>query len=226
MHDVRWNAFALQLFILTYQKHAPRPESRHTQQCSLKVSPVQTNYSPDGRALLYASAGHSIFFMTLGKEGEETKEQWNPSEKDPVRFPCNHYIFLTNRFHPDTWIDSYVQPRRRWSYINSPLRAYTTYNGLPKSHITRKPCCTCRRMCCRGLGSPGKVCETTRPIGISCSRYVLYRYLASGGYDSIVNMFDLSEWICARTITSCESVSIFFTPLARAYPRTETLGTV
>lgn len=32
------------------------------------------------------------------------------------------------------------------------------------------------------------------------------RYLASGGYDSIVNMFDLSEWICARTITSCEYV--------------------
>jgi len=31
------------------------------------------------------------------------------------------------------------------------------------------------------------------------------RYLASGGYDSIVNMFDLSEWICARTITSCEN---------------------
>ncbi|KAJ8503364.1 hypothetical protein ONZ45_g10925 [Pleurotus djamor] len=30
------------------------------------------------------------------------------------------------------------------------------------------------------------------------------RYLASGGTDSIVNMFDLSEWICARTITSCE----------------------
>ena len=32
------------------------------------------------------------------------------------------------------------------------------------------------------------------------------RYLASGGYDSIVNMFDLSEWICARTITACEQV--------------------
>ncbi|TFY82700.1 hypothetical protein EWM64_g1313, partial [Hericium alpestre] len=30
------------------------------------------------------------------------------------------------------------------------------------------------------------------------------RYLASGGHDSIVNLFDLSEWICARTITACE----------------------
>ncbi|KAH9988415.1 WD40-repeat-containing domain protein [Russula vinacea] len=30
------------------------------------------------------------------------------------------------------------------------------------------------------------------------------RYLASGGYDSIVNLFDTSEWIAARTITVCE----------------------
>ena len=32
------------------------------------------------------------------------------------------------------------------------------------------------------------------------------RYLASGGYDSIVNLFDTSEWIAARTITVCEYV--------------------
>lgn len=30
------------------------------------------------------------------------------------------------------------------------------------------------------------------------------RYLASGGHDSIVNLFDMSEWICTSTITSCE----------------------
>ena len=35
------------------------------------------------------------------------------------------------------------------------------------------------------------------------------RYLASGGYDSIVNLFDTSEWIAARTITVCECVGHF-----------------
>jgi len=30
------------------------------------------------------------------------------------------------------------------------------------------------------------------------------RYLASGGLDSIINMFDLNDWIVARTITVCE----------------------
>ncbi|KAH9482501.1 THO complex subunit 3 [Psilocybe cubensis] len=32
------------------------------------------------------------------------------------------------------------------------------------------------------------------------------RYLASGGYDSIIDLFDLDEWICARTISACENV--------------------
>ena len=50
----------------------------------MKVSPVQTSYSPDGRSLLYASAGHQLFFMTLGKMGDETKEEWYPSERDAV----------------------------------------------------------------------------------------------------------------------------------------------
>ncbi|KAJ8473691.1 hypothetical protein ONZ51_g7706 [Trametes cubensis] len=31
------------------------------------------------------------------------------------------------------------------------------------------------------------------------------KYLASGGRDSIVNLFDLSEWICVRTITACDN---------------------
>ncbi|KAF9480680.1 WD40 repeat-like protein [Pholiota conissans] len=29
-------------------------------------------------------------------------------------------------------------------------------------------------------------------------------YLASGGLDSIINIFDLNDWICARTISICE----------------------
>ncbi|KAH8094827.1 WD40 repeat-like protein [Cristinia sonorae] len=31
------------------------------------------------------------------------------------------------------------------------------------------------------------------------------KYLASGGNDGIVNMFDLTDWICARTITVCDN---------------------
>ncbi|EMD40590.1 hypothetical protein CERSUDRAFT_62566 [Gelatoporia subvermispora B] len=31
------------------------------------------------------------------------------------------------------------------------------------------------------------------------------RYLASGGHDSIVNLFDVTDWICVRTITACDN---------------------
>ena len=63
-----------------------RAESRHIQQATLKVSPVQTNYSPNGKSLLYVSAGHQLFFMTYGRENDDAKEQWTTSEKDGVYY--------------------------------------------------------------------------------------------------------------------------------------------
>ena len=100
---VFWDArrmLSLFLKIFHLDSPTPRTESRHTQQCSLKVSPVQTSYSPDGRALLYASAGHQLFFLTLGKEGEDAKEQWHSSEKDSVR--VSHHFFTFSFFNPST----------------------------------------------------------------------------------------------------------------------------
>lgn len=39
------------------------------------------------------------------------------------------------------------------------------------------------------------------------------KYIASGGHDSIVNLFDVTEWICARTITCCEWVLYQYDPI-------------
>lgn len=91
MQDVRAVVF---YFMYSVVNPSVIPESRYLQQCSLKVSPVQTSYSPDGRALLYASAGHQLFFMTLGKEADETKEQWHLSEKDAVRVSMLRFCFV------------------------------------------------------------------------------------------------------------------------------------
>lgn len=95
---ISWNPTHPELFCTSSQKDRrivfwDARQSRYLQQCSLKVSPVQTSYSPDGRALLYASAGHQLFFMTLGKEGDETKEQWHLSEKDAVRLTGSTAMF-------------------------------------------------------------------------------------------------------------------------------------
>ncbi|KAJ7205944.1 WD40-repeat-containing domain protein, partial [Mycena rebaudengoi] len=137
---VSWNPTHPDLFATSSQKDRrivfwDARQSRHTQQCSLKVSPVQTNYSPDGRSLLYTSAGHQLFFLTLGKEADEPKEQWHISPKDPHTLRVMDYPSLFLR-------DSFA------------------------AHVGDN--------------------------------------LASGGHDSIVNVFDLTEWICVRTITACD----------------------
>ena len=94
-------------------------ESRCIQQYQMKVSPVQTSYSPDGRSLLYASAGHQLFFMTFGKMGDEAKEEWHPSERDAVCFylflkvSSKHIIKIPDRINGD------FQPSWRWSCYNT-----------------------------------------------------------------------------------------------------------
>jgi len=34
------------------------------------------------------------------------------------------------------------------------------------------------------------------------------KYLATGGADAIVNLYDVSEWICIRTVTTAESTVV------------------
>jgi hypothetical protein len=69
-----------------------RSESRHLQQCTLKVSPVQINYAPDGKSLLYVSSGNQLFFMSYGKDSEDSTApaQWSSMDRSAVHF---HFSF-------------------------------------------------------------------------------------------------------------------------------------
>jgi len=69
-------------------------ESRHVQQIQLKISPVQTNYAPDGRSLLYTSAGHQLFFLTYGKDNDSSKDVWRISDKDGVSDILPFSVFI------------------------------------------------------------------------------------------------------------------------------------
>lgn len=139
------------------------------QSVSLKVSPQQTSYAPDGRTLLYTSAGHQLWFMALnpGADGS-TKEQWQMSDKEPM----TGSTAMFNHTGDGVIITHHSEHSIR--VIDYPSMAV---RETPAAHVG------------------GCVAVALDPRG---------RYLASGGIDSIVNMFDLSEWICARTITSCE----------------------
>jgi hypothetical protein len=152
---------------LSSAPHSPHitPESRHIQSCSLKVSPVQTNYSPDGRSLLYASAGHQLFFMTYAKDNEGGKEQWISSNKDPVSLSHVYSLARRSRIHDtpltDYRIDGIVQPRWRRHRPHAPFRAHSPSDRLPISHSTGKSSRPRRRLCCSCTGPTGKVGRLT-----------------------------------------------------------------
>lgn len=57
------------------------PESRSIQQLSLKLTPTQTGYAPDGKTIFYVSAGHSLYFLELGRNPGETKDTWKTAEE-------------------------------------------------------------------------------------------------------------------------------------------------
>ncbi|KAF8213996.1 WD40-repeat-containing domain protein [Mycena galopus ATCC 62051] len=171
---VSWNPTHPELFCTSSQKDRrivfwDARQSRCTQQCSVKASPAQTNYSPDGRALLYTSTNHSLFFLTLGKEGDEVKETWRPSQKDPV--PASTAVFN----HVGDGI----------------VLARDTEHNL---RVIDYPSLVMRESFAAHVG--GSTAIALDPRG---------RYLASGGHDSIVNIFDLTEMISVRSITSCEN---------------------
>ncbi|KAF4601393.1 hypothetical protein EYR38_006046 [Pleurotus pulmonarius] len=165
---ISWNPAHPELFCTSSQKDRrivfwDARQSRSVQSVSLKVSPQQTSYAPDGRTLLYTSAGHQLWFMTLS-----TKEQWQMSDKEPM----TGSTAMFNHMGDGVIITHHSEHSIR--VIDYPSMAV---RETPAAHVG------------------GCVAVALDPRG---------RYLASGGIDSIVNMFDLSEWICARTITSCE----------------------
>ncbi|KAI9574260.1 WD40-repeat-containing domain protein [Boletus coccyginus] len=172
---VSWNPTHPDLFCTSSQRDRrivfwDARQSRHVQQIQLKVSPVQTNYAPDGKSLLYTSAGHQLFFLTYGKDNDSSKDAWQISDKD----------------------GTIVASTAMFNHVGDGI--ILTHHSEHNLRIMDYPSLTLRESPAAHVG--GCVAVALDPRG---------RYLASGGYDSIVNMFDLNEWICARTIASCEN---------------------
>ncbi|KAK0464504.1 WD40-repeat-containing domain protein [Desarmillaria tabescens] len=174
---VTWNPTHPELFCTSSGKDRrivfwDARQSRCLQQVSLKQSPLVMNYSPDGKTIVYTSAGHQMYFLECG-QAQAGKETWSVSDKEIIpgsRAMFNHTgdgIVLTH--HSEHTLRVLDYPR----LLLERLRLHTLGDAKPLLWIPRG------------------------------------RYLASGGFDSIVNLFDLTEWICARTITACEYVSLF-----------------
>lgn len=56
------------------------------------MSPAYTTYSPDGRTLLYTSAGNQLYSLALGLDSTAEKEIWAVTSDSP-KFNCSKVVF-------------------------------------------------------------------------------------------------------------------------------------
>ncbi|KAI0722697.1 WD40 repeat-like protein [Earliella scabrosa] len=173
---IAWNPTHPELFCTSSQKDRrivfwDGRQSRNVQQIQLKLAPVQLNYSPDGKSILYTTTSKFLGALTYERVGEESREQWRPVDMTGKQTSASTATFN----HAG---DGVVLTHQTESTIR-----ILSYPDLAVIHNTPAHVGGC-------------VAAALDPRG---------RYLASGGNDSIVNLFDLSEWICARTISACDN---------------------
>lgn len=171
---VSWNPTHPELFVSSSQRDRKivfwdARQSRSIQQISLKLTPTQTGYAPDGKTIFYVSAGHSLYFLELGRTPGETKDTWRAAEEGKTVLASSALFNhagdgIVASFHSEHTLRVFDYPS-------------LTIQENPAAHVG------------------GCIAIAQDPRG---------RYIASGGHDSIVNLFDVTEWICARTITCCD----------------------
>ncbi|KIK67706.1 hypothetical protein GYMLUDRAFT_256545 [Collybiopsis luxurians FD-317 M1] len=188
---VSWNPTHPDLFCTSSQRDRrivfwDARQSKCVQQIPLKFGPIYTNYSPDGRTLVCSSSAHQMYIFAYGKTGEETKEQWRLSDKDPVGSSINNIHQNENSSNEQITGTAAI-----FNHVGT---------GIILTHIAENvfrvmdfPSFTLRAHPAAHVGGCSAVALDPRG-----------RYLATGGNDSIVNLFDLQDWICERTITSCD----------------------
>ncbi|KAK0187954.1 WD40-repeat-containing domain protein [Armillaria mellea] len=84
---VTWNPTHPELFCTSSGKDRrivfwDARQSRCLQQVPLKQSPLVMNYSPDGRTMVYTSAGHQMYFLECGQASG--KDTWSVSDKEII----------------------------------------------------------------------------------------------------------------------------------------------
>ncbi|KAG2050889.1 WD40 repeat-like protein, partial [Suillus hirtellus] len=109
-------------------------------------------------------------------------------------------FFFTYRKDGDATKAQWYFSDKDWSIVSSTAMFNHVSDGIILTHhfehsvqVMDYPTLTLREIPAAHVG--GCVAVALDPRG---------KYLASGGCDSTVNMFDLSKWICARTISTCD----------------------
>ncbi|KAI4519059.1 WD40 repeat-like protein [Schizophyllum commune Loenen D] len=150
-----------------------RQKSRSITHVTVPHGPIMTNYSPDGKHLLYT--------------------YYKPAT-DEDRIAQYQVSFLANRGTNDWEMMSTPTTKgSRGIFSNAGDAVIVAHTGIHSLDVYNFPEMSHFETVSAHVG--GSTSIAMDPRG---------RYLASGGLDAIVNLFDLDEWICARTVTSCD----------------------
>ncbi|EPQ59160.1 WD40 repeat-like protein [Gloeophyllum trabeum ATCC 11539] len=177
---VAWHPIHSELFCSSSQRDRritfwDARQSRHVQQLSLKYSPLEVIYSPDGRRIMCVSTNTQLIFLEYGKSGDDTKESWHPVIK--VDKGTGHSPTASTAIFNHTGEEIISSNHNTHSLRTQDYETFSDKQSVP-AHVGG--------------------CSTIAldPRG---------RYIATGSYDSIVNLFDTTELICVRTIAACDN---------------------
>ena len=138
--------------------------------------------------------------MSYGKDSDDTTApaQWSPMDRSPVHTLL--FYFPLSRLTQTSCDEQLTASAAMFNHTGDSV--ILTHMSEHAIRIVDVPSLALRENLAAHVG--GCVAAALDPRG---------RYLASGGFDSIVNLFDTSEWIAARTITVCECVFYCLLPL-------------
>jgi hypothetical protein len=133
--------------------------------------------------------------MSYGKDPDDpaAQAQWSPMDRAPVRTLLSRFLLPLSVSLDEFALGQLTASAAMFNHTGDSV--ILTHMSEHAIRIVDVPSLALRENLAAHVG--GCIAAALDPRG---------RYLASGGYDSIVNLFDTTEWIAARTITVCECV--------------------
>ncbi|KAI0340896.1 WD40 repeat-like protein [Trametopsis cervina] len=161
--------------------------------------------SQKDKRIVFWDARQSRHIQTLHLKHSPAQTVWSPTGKDLVCITTSRNVLFAQFGHTGEG------PSQSWQAVERegpPMGATTwvTFNHAGDGMIVSVSSEHQIRLV--DYQSLNVLLATAAHVG-GCNTTALDprgNYLATGGNDSIVNLFDTTEWLCARTITACDHV--------------------
>ncbi|GJJ07179.1 hypothetical protein Clacol_001379 [Clathrus columnatus] len=147
-------------------------QSRPTQVLSTSRHPINLQYSPDAKTIMVLDDDDRLSFIKHGNTGSEGQLEWKAGDSAKINSQSSPLLSSISL----------------WNHVGDAIFA-SAIDGMiriisyPELDIVDKSGAHVRAIYALALDPRG-------------------RYLVTGGADSIINFFDLREWLCAKSVST------------------------